>query len=116
MALTAGRLRHRITIQGPDYGQDETTGEDIPRWVDVWTRVPAAIESLSARELIAAQSKDSAISARVTLRYRPGLRADMRFLHGDDVYDVAGVIPDRQSGREYVTIPVTRGLVSDRPS
>lgn len=110
MPLSAGKLRHRVTIQSPVYTQDDATGEAVPRWVDVWTRLPADIEPLSARELIAAQAQDSAVSARITLRYRAGLCADMRVIHGNDVYDLAGVIPDKISGREYVTIPATKGL------
>lgn len=113
MPLPAGKLRHRITIQSPVYMQDPETGEDVPRWVDLFTKVPAAIEPLSARELIAARATDSAITARIIIRYRPGLRAVMRILHKDSVYDVAGFIPDQVSGLEYLTIPVTDGLRDD---
>jgi hypothetical protein len=33
----------------------------------------------------------------------------MRLRHGADVYSIVGALPDPESGREYVTLAVTRG-------
>lgn len=110
MSLKAGRLRHRVTIQEPSYIQDPDTGAMTPGWVDVWVNVPAAIEPLSVREFLSAQSFQSKVSARITLRHREGLTADMRIVHREKIYNPAGYLADPVSGLEYITIPVSEGI------
>lgn len=110
MALSAGRLRHRIRIERPGYEQDSVTGEMVLSWELVAEKVPAAIEPLSAREFIAAQAVQSQISARITIRYRADLSRDMRIVHNGKIYRPAGFLPDAVSGLEYMTIPVTTGV------
>ena len=110
MPLSAGRLRHRITIQQPQQTQDPNTGEMITAWSDVWTSVPAAIEPLSAREFIQSQAGQYEVKARITIRHRDGLNATMRILHKSRVYNPAGFLEDKESGLEYITIPVTEGV------
>lgn len=109
MSLSAGRLRHRIDIQQRAHVQDPVTGEMVPGWANVWTAVPASIEPLSAREFIAAQATQSQVVARITLRYREGLDASMRIVHKGAIYNIAGLLPDKSSGLEYFTIPVSSG-------
>ncbi|MEO8466248.1 MAG: phage head closure protein [Gammaproteobacteria bacterium] len=103
--LDPGRLRHRITIERPVHTQNSTTGEITTTWEAVVENEPAAVEPLSVREFIAAQSVQSAVTLRVVIRYRPGLTADMRVIHGDRVYDPQGWLPDPDSGIEYLTAP-----------
>lgn len=110
MALKAGRLRHRVDIQARQDVQDPNTGDVTPAWVTVWPNVPAAIEPLSAREFIAAQAVQSQVVARITMRYRQGLDASMRILHKSTVYNIAGLLPDKDSGLEYFTVPVSAGV------
>lgn len=110
MSLSAGRLRHRITIQEPQHAQDPVTGEMIATWSDVWTNVPASIEPLSVREFMQSQAEQAQVSARITIRYRSGLNAAMRILHKSRVYNPAGFLEDKESGIEYITIPVTEGV------
>ena len=76
----------------------------IPGWQDVAT-VWASIEPLSAREFIAAQAVQSDVSVRVSVRYRPGITAAMRLLHDGKTYNITGVLADKDSGREYLTLP-----------
>lgn len=109
MALAAGRLRHRVTIQSPVVEQD-SNGSPVTNWVDTWVNVPAAIEPLSAREFIAAQAAQSEVKARIVIRWRPGLSATQRILHNGKIYNPAGWLPDPESGREYVTAPVSEGV------
>jgi SPP1 family predicted phage head-tail adaptor len=108
--LVAGRLRHRIQIEEPVRVQDPTTGEVMTAWRLLKTSVPAAIEFLSARELMAAQSLHSSITARITIRYRPGLTAQMRIVHKGIIYNPEAWLPDRDSGHDYLTAPVSAGL------
>jgi len=112
MTLAAGRLRHRITIQSPVTRQDPTSGTVSTRWKDFASDVPAAIEPLSVREFIASQQMQSAVSARITIRYRTGLTAQMRILHPSTgrIFNPAGWQPDIDSGLEYVTAPCSENV------
>lgn len=110
MALSAGRLRHRVRIERPSYEQDPLTGEMKKDWELVADKVPAAIEPLSAREFIAAQAAQSAVTARIVIRHRPGIDATMRVLHRGRVYNIHGVLADPVSGLEYLTLPCSEGV------
>jgi SPP1 family predicted phage head-tail adaptor len=109
--MRAGALRHRITFQSPGLIQDPGTGEMLQGWTTVWEKVPASVEPLSARDLIAAQAGQSEASGRMVIRYRPGVLPTMRILHRGDVYNIQGPpLPDPDSGLEYLTILVAKGL------
>lgn len=107
--LSAGKLRHRITIQRYQEERD-AAGAVIKNWVDWFTNVPASVEYLSAREFVSAQANHSNVTARIVIRWRPGLNATMRILHRDKIYNIAGVLPDLDSGMEYITLPVSEGV------
>ena len=101
--MQAGKLRHRITLQRKQQTQDPATGALLTTWVDA-ASVWAAVEPLSAREFIAAQAVQSSVSVRVTVRYLAGITPDMRLLHDGKTYNIAGVLADKESGREYLTL------------
>ena len=107
--IEAGRLRHRVTIQRQTQTQNPQTGEMTVDWSDVAT-VWAAVEPISAREFIAAQEPNAKITARVTIRYLAGIDASMRLLKNSRVYNIHGVMEDIDSGREYLTLPVSEGV------
>lgn len=103
--LSAGRLRHRLRIQSPRLIQDALTGSTSTTWTDDAT-VYAAIEPLSVKDFIGAQTVKSQISVRIVIRYRPGMSAKMRFIADDGtVYKPLGFLADPVSGREYLTAP-----------
>lgn len=108
-AVKAGRLRHRITIQEQQQTQDPETGAIIVTWVTIAT-VWGSVEPLSVREFIQSQATQSEVTARITIRYRAGLNASMRFVHRGIVYNPAGMLPDAESGIEHITIPVKQGV------
>src|SRR5690606_36164045 len=108
MAVAAGPLRHRVTLQERQLTQD-SYGSPVTEWVDVAT-LWAAVEPLSAREFIAAQAQQSQVTARIRIRYRPGVNGQMRILHRGKFYNIAGVLADKESGLEYLTLPVTEGV------
>jgi SPP1 family predicted phage head-tail adaptor len=122
MTLAAGRLRHRVLIERRDFLrdsngdviQDPNTGETSEDWFPV-AEVYAAIEPLSAREFLAAQSTQSQVTARIVIRHRDGLTAGLRLVHMVNgtrgaVYNPAGFLADKDSGLEYLTIPVSAGV------
>ena len=114
MTLEAGRLRHRVKIQRKVESQDSTTGAMNVTWEDVAT-VWAAIEPVSAREFIQSKAYQSEVSARVVIRHREDVTASMRLVHSrpnkaDKIYNIEGVLPDKDSGLEYLTLPVSAGV------
>ena len=82
MALAAGRLRHRITVQRQVESRDSSGAVNV-NWVD-YAELWAAVEPVSvlgfiaAREFIAGQSMQSQIVARIVVRQRDDLTAKMR--------------------------------------
>jgi SPP1 family predicted phage head-tail adaptor len=104
--LAAGRLRHWIDIEAPTQSQNPETGEISTTWAKVARNVPCAIEALSARDYIAAQSIKRGVSVRIIIRYRPGMKTDMRLIGSDGTtYTPIAFLPDANSGREYLTVP-----------
>lgn len=110
--IAAGDLRHRVQIQQQVTTRDED-GRKTTRWVDV-AAVWASVEPLSAREFVQSGQTQSAVVARVTVRYRAGLDPSMRILHRGQVFNIAGLLPDKASGLEYITIPVSAGVNDGR--
>jgi len=108
VGLDAGKLRHRVTIQRQTVGHDSDGGRKVT-WDDVAT-VWAAIEPLSARERLVADQVQSEVTARITIRYRDDVDATMRVKHGDDLYNIHGVIRDNESMFDWITLPVSIGL------
>lgn len=111
MTLAAGKLRHAVAIQGVTYVRDAAgltteVWDTLPGMGKVW----AAIEPLSAREFVQSASEQNAVSARITIRYRPGLPQRFRILHQGKIYNPAGVLTDKDSGLEYITLPCSQGL------
>lgn len=108
MSIAAGMLRHRVELQRPVTTKN-SAGEIESDWETVDT-VWAGIEPLSAREFIAAQQMNSAVSVRVTIRYRADVTAAMRLVRGATVYNIQGVLADKESGIEYLTLPCSTGI------
>lgn len=109
--MRSGKLRHRVDIQALDLVQDPDSGEMVSGWTTVWPKVPASFEPLSARDLMAAQAAQSEATARVMIRYRQGVLPTMRVLHRGEVFEMKGpALADPESGLEYLTIMVGKGL------
>lgn len=107
--LDAGDLLHRVNIQAQTQVIDPITGTRSHAWLNAWANVPAKIEPLSGRELIVAQSVNSQVTANIVIRAIAGLTAKHRIVHGSRIYNIHGVIPDKDSGIEYATLPVSEG-------
>ncbi len=90
MAVKAGRLRHRVTLQSAADTADGGGGFTTT-WSDVAT-VWAAIEPLKSRERLFAQQLENPVTHRVTIRYRAGVTAKMRLEFGARVFNIRGVI------------------------
>jgi SPP1 family predicted phage head-tail adaptor len=109
MPLKAGSLKHFVSLEKRTLDQD-SNGDPVTVWEEV-AKIWADITPLSAREFVQAKSEQSAADARITIRYRAGMNAQMRFVYRGNYYNIHGVLPDADSMMEYITLPVTTGLV-----
>lgn len=98
--MRAGALDQRIVIERLVEGYDEL-GQPINQWLPIVTTW-AHVEPLTGREFIAAQAAVSEITARVRLRYRPGITAADRIIHGGTTYGITSVADVHSSRRELV--------------
>lgn len=110
--MQAGKLRHRIDIEEFIAVRDEESGEfGEPDWVSKWPRCAARVEPLSARDMVAAKAAQSEATARMVIRYRPGVLPSMRIIYRGEVYSIEGPpLEDDKSGQEYLTILVSKGV------
>lgn len=89
--------------------QDAATGEITREW-ELVEEIWAAIEPLSAREFIQSAATQAQIDTRITIWFRTDIRASWRIVEGATVYSIHGVLPDKKTGREYLTLPCTSGV------
>lgn len=106
--IAAGRLRNRVSLQRYEATQDPDTGDTIQQWVEA-AKIWAAIEPISGREFIAAAASQSKVTTRIVIRYRT-VTHDMRIVHGEKIYNIEGVLPDKDSGIEYITLVASEGV------
>ena len=98
--MRAGRLDQRVTVE-----QLVTIGDSWGGTVEAWAplmSVWAAVEPLVGREYLAAQAAQSEVTARVTMRYRPGITAQDRVIHNGTTYNIVSLIDVRSGHRELV--------------
>lgn len=102
--MQAGKLRHEVEIQSLVPVQDGTTGEITDTW-QTFATVPADVRPASVREFVAAGIHESAVTAEIQIRFLPGVKASMRVVHGAQVFQIEGALPDPKSGAEWLTLP-----------
>lgn len=86
--IQAGRLRHRVTIQTVSEAQN-SIGEIVETWITFAT-VWARIDPLSGRQLLAANQLDEPVSARMLMRYMPGITGKLRVVYSGTTYNIRG--------------------------
>ncbi len=109
--MQAGKLRHRVEIQHKITPRDPATGEFLdPAWVE-FAKAWAAVEDLSARDMIAAKAGQFQVTGRMVIRYRAGVLPTMRVIHRGETYSIEGhPLADKKSGLEYLTLLVSKGV------
>ncbi|WP_369326743.1 phage head closure protein [Alcaligenes nematophilus] len=108
--MRAGKLRHKVSLQERQTIRDPVTGDVVTaQWVEI-AKPWAEVVTLSARDFIAAGVNHTKVVARITIRYRENINATMRVVHKGKAYNIEGVLPDPDSGMEYLTLPVSEGV------
>jgi SPP1 family predicted phage head-tail adaptor len=102
--MRAGRLRHRVSIRALQPTKDGSTGQVTKTWVEV-AMVFAAVEPVAAKAFTGGDQESSQVSTTVTIRWRAGIVPSMRIYHGSRTLEIVGVLPDKKSGREFLTLP-----------
>lgn len=109
MTLAAGKLRHRVQIQQQIETQNSDTGAVDVSW-QLYAERWAEYVAHSVKEFIAAAAVQSEVKGRFTVRADEGITAGMRVIHRGKAYAILGVMPDPDSGLEYMTLAVSEGV------
>lgn len=111
MAFTMdpGRLRDRVKLQAPSGRTSDGGGGYTTRFRNVvggddW----AAIEPLSTTEQLRAMQAQANVTHRLTVKYRTGVTAAMRWLAGERVLKIVGppTDPGSPQARSWLTMLV----------
>lgn len=103
-----GRLRHVVRIEHLVTTTDPQTGFRSNSWQTVLDNEPAAMEPISGREFFAAEARQSEVTTRCTLRWRPEITPRMRVVHEENIYAIRAVLPD-DTNRRWLTLMLERG-------
>jgi len=103
--LKAGDFDQRVTVQQLTTGHD-AFGAPTSTWIDVCI-VWAKVADMSGREYLAAAAAQAEVTTKITIRYRAGLTAAMRVLHGGNVYNIQAVLTQ---DKVVCTLMCTRGV------
>jgi SPP1 family predicted phage head-tail adaptor len=107
--VQAGRFRHRIVLQRKTVGRDRSGGV-TESWSTFAKNVPAAVDQTTGGEAVSSQQIQAKVTAEISMRWRPGVDATMRVLHGADTYNIVGVLVDSDTGRKIITLLCTQRL------
>lgn len=101
--MRAGKLRHQITIQKLVAGspQQKPTGEPDEAWTNHLSNVRAEWITLSGNALFAAQQNNPEVRGIWRIRWRSGIAAKMRVVHGGLYYDILFVPPFDKKGIQW---------------
>jgi SPP1 family predicted phage head-tail adaptor len=102
------RLRHRVAIERQVQVQDPNSGGAmITSWETLvvsgkpMVSVPAEVLTGAGREFIAANAQQAETTARINMRWFPGLRETDRVLWDGKVYNIRSISTDITARREY---------------
>ena len=109
MSILGPRLRQRITLEQPVQVRDAVSGAYVTTWTAFASDEPAEVVPLSGKEFLQSQSLQAQVDTRATIRWRPGVTAQMRALHDGSIYAITAVLPD-PSARRWLTLLLSRGV------
>lgn len=96
--MDCGKLNKRITIQTISITRD-TDGAELKGWTD-FASVWASIQPLTGKEYFdASQSIDNVVNSKITIRYRAGIKPDMRIMYNGVVYEITSIINPNENNQ-----------------
>lgn len=87
--MKAGRLNNRVTIQQPGSNKDAYGHATKETWADVVT-VWAEVKPVTGRERWASDHVANTSTVAIKIRYRTGIKPEMRVIHGSHTYQIDG--------------------------
>lgn len=111
--MLAWRLTHRVDIEERVETRDESTGAISYAWTPVAQGVAAEVLTGPGREMAGSGTKLAEASARINLRWFPGLRPDMRVVWDGQPMDIISIETDRTARQEY-RLRVKAGVTDGR--
>lgn len=107
--LSAGQLRHVVEVQQQRNVRD-AEGGFMTEWFTIYPKIYAAVQPMSAREIFIASAGQSSATYRFIVRFKEDIMATQRLLYRNEFYNIEGVIPDEDSGLEYLTLICSKGV------
>jgi SPP1 family predicted phage head-tail adaptor len=107
MTIIAGSFPHQIHIQRKTGGKDGWGTPQPEAWENITLKpIWANVKYLSGSESIKADASVSVVRSSVRIRWRAGVTAGMRVVHGADTLDIEAVLPG--TGRQHVDLVCKR--------
>ncbi len=98
--MDIGRLRHRLKIYDKGTITRNGVGEEIPAYDALVATVWGAVEPLSGREFLEANQVQADVTLRIVIRYRSGIRPEMRVIEDEHTYEIEAVLDQRGERKE----------------
>jgi SPP1 family predicted phage head-tail adaptor len=108
MAMAAGRLRWRITIQSSTAAKG-AEGQDVLTWAAFWSTW-ANIEPLTGTERQTSETERAQQGYTFTIRYRSAITPRMRISWDGRTFDIESVVNVENRKRTLVLTAVERDL------
>lgn len=99
--IDAGRLNRRVTLQ--TRATNDAGDPQSDRW-ETFAVVWAEIANAGAKEYWAAQAAQGELTHKITIRYRPGVTADMRIRYGERTFATVAPPVDIGMARKYLVL------------
>ena len=98
--ISAGKLRHQITIQQKSVAVDSGYGGPNETWTTFATP-RCSVVIVAGKEDVEAGAEQAKRTKRYQMRFLNGLNESMRVVDGADVYDIEIVVDVRGMGRVH---------------
>lgn len=116
--MRTGTLNKRVYLQKPVTTQDSVTGEMTAVWTTQSSASSggmfwASIEPVSAREFRRSGADQGQSIERIVLRADAitlTITPAWRVLHKNTIHNIHGVLPDKDTGLEYITLSTSSGV------
>lgn len=113
-ASNPGKYRHRVTIERKVTTRDPSDGSTVVNWMTFIANVPAEVLTGAGRELVAANAEQAEITARINMRWFPGLTSQMRILWDGMVFAIAAPPETDSTARREWRVRCSDGLNDGR--
>jgi SPP1 family predicted phage head-tail adaptor len=84
--INPGEFRHIIIFQKKS-GVQNSYGENTDDWIEV-IKARVGIYPISGKEFFTADTVNSEVTHKITMRYMPGITSDMRIKFGERIFQL----------------------------